>query len=468
MVAASQHGLPERVQGGIVAVLVLVAVGCGSEPSSPRPPRPSPAAQTVEAAEPPTSLLLITLDTTRADHLSAYGYERPTTPTIERMAREGLRVTRAYTTMPTTDPAHLSILTGRYPRTHGTRRNGVPAVSGLDNLASWASANGRRTAAFVSRQHVRPSELGIAGFDHEDGPDVAQRQGAITLTRALAWLEEHAGEPYFVWVHFFDPHRPYVSPEPYARRFLPEGVTEVPQTQRTRGLTPDRVRLFTAQYDGEIAYADSLVERLWRAVRRPERQPLIVLTADHGEHLGELWERHRFSFGHGKFLYEGGVHVPMVLWWGDHLEAGGSVSGLVSLVDVPATIFTLLGEEGVPTQGLSFLDSGGRPRAGREHVFIERARLEERYRRRRHLPERQFSVRAADHCLIVSLPEERVELYETDADPLERVDVSASRPEAVIRLRRALDEWLEETPDARAAPLDPVRIEALRALGYIE
>ena len=411
-------------------------------------------------------MLLITLDTTRADHLSSYGYARSTTPTIDAIARSGVRVEHAFTTMPTTDPAHLSILTGRYPRTHGTRRNGVPAVSGLDNLASWATAHGRRTAAFVSRQHVRPTELGLSGFEHEDGPETAQRDGGITVRRALSWLEEHGDEPYFLWVHLFDPHRPYAAPLPYGRRFLPEGTGPVADVQHTRALTPERAEIFTAQYDGEIAYADSLVARLWERVE--ERAPLVVLTADHGENLDELWERHRFSYGHGKFLHEGSVHVPLILWWGSHLPANTRVSQLVSVVDVPATIFSLLGESGVETQGVSFLDAAGRPDPGREQVFIERSELQESYRVRRDLPLRQFSVRDAHHALIVSLPEDTMQLYELGSDPLERVDVSATQPLVRDRLRRALDAWLERVPDAAAAVMDPSRIEALRALGYLE
>ena len=439
---------------------------CGQEGApgdSERPPT------TDTPAPPPPSILLITLDTTRADHLSAYGYHRQTTPTLEEMASQGIRVQSAFTTMPSTDPAHLSILTGRYPRTHGTRRNGVRAVPDLDNLASWSRERGRRTAAFVSRAHVRPSELGLAGFEHEDGPDGAQRPGDVTLRRALAWLDDNGDRPYFLWVHFFDPHRPYAAPDPYGTRFVAEGVTEVPAVQRTRQLTPDREQLFTAQYDGEIAYGDSLVRRLWDRVRRDSADPLVVLTADHGEHLGELWPRHRFSFGHGKYLYRGAVHVPMLLWWGEHLPRGSRVEGLVSLVDVPETIFGLLDEPAVSTQGRSFLDSEGRPRSGRRHVFLERAQLDEAYRQRRDLPEQQFSVRDGRYSLIVSMPAGADELYDLRDDPEEIHNVADQHPRVVSRLREALDDWRRTTPHASAAgTIDPTRIEALRALGYIE
>ncbi|MFK7988497.1 MAG: sulfatase [Sandaracinaceae bacterium] len=440
-------------------VLAALALGCGTTRTEEAPP---PPVEPEPAPSPPPSILLITSDTTRADHLGAWGYGRATSPTIDRLAREGVRAENAITTMPTTDPAHLSILTGLYPRSHGVRRNGVRAVPDLDNLARWAGARGRTTAAFVSRQHVRPSELGLAGFDHEDGPSTPQRPGGETLARALEWLADHGESPYFLWVHFFDPHRPYAAPEPFARRFVPEGVTEVPATQRTAHLTPDRARLFEAQYDAEIAYTDSLVARLLAAARDDDQNPLVVLAADHGEHMDELWERHRFVFGHGKFLHAGSLHVPLVFHWPGHLTPR-VVSTPVSLVDVSATVFAALGEPGFEASGRDILE--GPPRA---RTFIERCELDEDYRTRRGLPVAEVAVRDAQYHLILSSPGDRVQLYDHRADPLEERNLAEAQPEVVSRMRAALDAWHRETPAVGTAALDPQRIEALRALGYIE
>lgn len=447
---------------GVLGFGVCLALGgCG-----PSRERAEPEEERVEepAPEPPAvpSILLITSDTTRADHLGAWGYERATSPAIDTLAREGVRVANTITTMPTTDPAHLSILTGLYPRSHGVRRNGVQAVPDLDNLARWAGARGRRTAAFVSRQHVRPSELGLDGFDHEDGPSTPQRPGGETLTRALAWLEDHDDAPYFLWVHFFDPHRPYTAPEPFARRFLPEGTTDVPARQRTAHLTPERARLFEAQYDAEIAYTDSLVARLLEAARADGRNPLVVLAADHGEHMDELWERHRFVFGHGKFLHAGGLHVPLIFNWPGHLEPR-VVTQPASLVDVSSTVFAVLSEPGFEAAGRNVL--AGPPRA---FTFIERCELDEAYRVRRSLPVAEVAVRGPRYHLILSSPGDAIQLYDHLADPLEARNLAEAQPEVVTRMRRALDGWLEEHPAAGTTALDPARIEALRALGYIE
>lgn len=458
--------MSRRVVGLLWGLLVgVLALGCGESRDAPRP-TPEPAAQpepeVPPEADPPASILLITSDTTRADHLGAWGYGRATSPAIDALARGGVRVENAITTMPTTDPAHLSILTGLYPRSHGVRRNGVRAVPDLDNLARWAGGRGRRTAAFVSRQHVRPSELGLDGFDHEDGPSTPQRPGGETLARALEWLGENGDAPYFLWVHFFDPHRPYAAPEPFARRFVGPDVTEVPATQRTAHLTPERARLFEAQYDAEIAYTDSLVARLLAAARDGDRNPLVVLAADHGEHMDELWERHRFVFGHGKFLHAGSLHVPLIFNWPGHLTPQ-TVSTPVSLVDVSATVFAALDEPGFEASGRDVLDEP--PRA---HTFIERCELDEDYRQRRELPVAEVAVRDAQYHLILSSPGDHVQLYDHRADPLEERDLAASQPEVVARMRAALDAWHRETPAAGTSALDPARIEALRALGYIE
>ena len=434
------------------SVLVLaVLLGCGDVPEAKSVP----------------SILLVTVDTTRADHLGAYGYGRPTSPTLDQMAREGILVERAITTMPTTDPAHLSILTGQYPRTHGVRRNGVSAVPGLENLASWASSLGHSTAAFVSRQHVKPSELGLEGFDYENGPDAPQREGGATLRRALAWLDAHAGEPWFVWVHFFDPHAPYAPPDRWARHVGPASIEEAPQVQRSFQANPEQTVLayFTQLYDGEIAYMDSLVARLWEQVRA--EKPLIVVAGDHGEYLGELWERHRVTFGHGRFLYGGNLHVPTIMWWGDRM-ASRRVEGLVGLVDIPATIFDLLGEEGFGTPGVSFHETNGKRQHGRAYAFSERRELDEEKLARSGLPERQFAVRDGRHSLIVSYPGETTELYDLEEDAVEQKNIAQSRPETVAVLREALDRWIEETPDTGASAIDSNRLEALRALGYVE
>jgi arylsulfatase A-like enzyme len=427
----------------------------------------------------PHAIILVTLDTTRADHVSSYGYARRTTPALDRLAASGARFARAVSPMPTTDPAHATMLTGLYPRTHGIRQNGERMTRpDAATLATWARGAGYRTAAFTSRKHLRPSELGLAGFEHESGPQEFARPGIETLAEARLWLRLHAHEPFFVWLHLFEPHWPYEPPAGHAMPFLPSQTIALPRIGRlppARPLSPDLIATLVNLYDGEIAYMDALVADVlaWIGERLPAGDPpLIVVVGDHGEAMGELEQRLGFAFDHGKWLYQGILQVPFVVHWEGRITPGRVVDAPAELVDLAPTLFDLLGVEGFQTQGRSLVpdisDGAGPAAASGRYAFSERRTLPETYTRQVGSTA-QYAVQDGRYKLILSEPERRIELYDLTDDPEETRNLAAARVAEQQRLLDALDAWLARTPAAvPGSGIDAEKTEALRALGYIE
>jgi arylsulfatase A-like enzyme len=426
--------------------------------------------------EGPHAILLVTLDTTRVDHLSTYGYSRATSPTLDRIAGGGVRFDGVVTPMPTTDPSHMSLFTGLHPRSHGIWQNGEElGEPETPNLARWAQELGYQTAAFISRAHLLPSALGLRGFDHEDGPKEHSRPAADTTDRAVAWLEDNAERPFFLWLHLFDAHFPYEPPGEFAERYVDAGApAPVREKWYTRPHTAAMVKVLVGLYDGEIAYADAELGRFLARVRErlPEGEPpLLVVAGDHGETHAELEPRILYSFAHGKYLYQGNLRVPLVLEWPGELPAGRVVGGAAGLTDVPATLFDLVGAPGFPTQGESLVPrirgraSDAAPlaitqrRSGLADSIIERTGAEE-----------QFAVQDERWKLIASIPSGQVELFDLAEDPGETENLAAAMPAERDRLQAALASWLASTPVAksRVAEIPEEKIEALRALGYIE
>ncbi|MGB8959807.1 MAG: sulfatase, partial [Candidatus Aminicenantales bacterium] len=271
------------------------------------------------------NVLLITLDTTRADHLGCYGFAQAATPNLDRLAGEGIRFARVYAPAPLTLPSHASIMTGLYPATHGVRNNGHELVSKWKTLAEVLKGRGFTTAAFVSSFSV-DSRFGIGrGFDvYDDTFEVqaplkganAERRAGDTFARFSRWLDGHAQDRFFAWVHYYDPHLPYDPPSPYR-----EG-------------SPGR------PYDGEIAYMDHYVGAILEALEAKglRDKTLIVVAGDHGEGLGDKAET-----GHGIFLYEETMRVPLIINGRKAFPRPRVVEGAVRLVDVAPTILETLG-----------------------------------------------------------------------------------------------------------------------------
>ena len=295
------------------------------------------------AAPPPaTSLVLITLDTTRADHLGCYGATRASTPALDALARRGVRFDVALSPAPLTAPAHASLLTGRVPRRHGVRDNaGFVLERGIPSIAEHLAGAGYDTSAFVS-SFVLDRSTGLArGFRaYDDAVHVGDRRAFAheersalqTVDAAIAALPT-LGAPFFLWVHLYDPHLPYVPPEPFATRFAGR------------------------PYDGEIAFMDAQIARLLDALKRRTGSIVIAAVGDHGESLGEHGEE-----GHGVFLYQATQRVPLILT-GTGVPMGRTVATAVGIIDLAPTLLELLGQgplEGADGRSLVASLSGAR------------------------------------------------------------------------------------------------------------
>jgi arylsulfatase A-like enzyme len=302
-------GVCTRLQGRAALLplaLAVALVGCGQRPTHP-------------------NLVLISVDTLRADRLSCYGYKGLQTENLDQLARAGVRFETVLSPVPVTLPAHVSMLSGLYPFQHGVQDNGrfrVPAGQNL--LAERLKGSGYRTAAFVS-SIVLDRTYGLdQGFDLYDvsiDPAMSlmgqpfERPASETVAAVTNWLRQDSSGPFFLFVHLYDPHAPYRPPPPYSQRYQ------------------DR------PYDGEIAFVDAELGKLLAALEDKglSEDTLVVLTGDHGESLGEHGEP-----THGVFLYESSVRVPLILRLPGKLPAAKVVSNQVSLVDlvpIPALQF---------------------------------------------------------------------------------------------------------------------------------
>ncbi len=384
----------------LVPLLCLVA-GCGARPH----------------------ILLITLDTTRADYLGCGGRAEASTPTLDSLASEGTRFTKAYTPVPLTLPAHASLFTGRFPWEHGVRDNGLYALGdSLPVLAALLSDAGYWCAAIIGAQPLR-AQYGLArGFVVYDDAvgaarhafDYPERPAFEVTERALAALSlRPKGHPVFLWVHYFDPHAPYAAP---------------------RGKMTG--------YDVEIARMDTQIGRLIRGL--PEGRWLVVAVADHGEGLGEHGEQ-----THGDFLYRTTLHVPLIIA-GSSWKRGVTVDTPVTLVDLFPTILKAAGVRPPPSSGVDLHRSiPSRP------ILAETLHPLVRYG--------WPPLRSVERGAWKLIQGERVELYRADADPREGRDESRAFPDTVAALLALVPPL---GPFGQVMPLGPHDLEALAALGY--
>ena len=399
------------------------------------------------AFERDANLLLISIDTLRADHLAPYGYAEIETPAISQLATEGVRFSAAYTPVPLTLPAHASMLTALLPPRHAVRDNGgIELGTSHRTLAETLQQTGYATAGFVS-SFVLDSRWGLArGFDHyfDDFPVSAvdlgamasiQRPGHETWQQARAWLDRAGDRKFFAWIHLFDPHTPYAPPGPFQERYA------------------------TRPYDGEIAYVDSVLGQMlaYLESRSLLERTIIVLVGDHGEGLGEHDEDE-----HGLLAYDSTLHVPWIVRLPNRRLAGRVVDEAVSLVDVFPTLARLLGVT-TPT------DIDGLDRTALLETLVGNTDVlyaETFYPRLRMGWSELTSVRSGDYKYIrAPVPE----LYNYRADPREQKNLAAHNSEVVARLDRILTRARGEqstTPLTSNTP-DPQTVRQLQALGYV-
>jgi arylsulfatase A-like enzyme/Tfp pilus assembly protein PilF len=392
-------------------------------------------------------LLLITVDTLRADALGCYGNPRAATPWMDRLAEQGVRFDEAQAHNVVTLPSHANILTGRLPVTHGVRDNaGFRLPAEVETLATVLRARGYRTGAFVSA-FTLDSRFGLdRGFDVYDDAfasgqaaaafELPERAGTETVAAARRWLDGADARPSFAWVHLYDPHAPYAPPPALAARFAAE------------------------PYLGDVAAADAALEPLLRPLldrAGPEdaARTVVALTADHGESLGEHGER-----THGIFAYEGTLRVPLILH-APRLLRPRVVEGRVQHVDLMPTLLDALAvppPPGLPGRSLLAAAAGGRP--AESAAYFEALSGQST----RGWAPLFGVVRGGLKYVDLPIPE----LYALEEDPREERNLAAARPQELERMRAALAALrAEDRPRDGARQESAETRERLQALGYL-
>ena len=446
----------------LLCVLCLT-VSAMAGTAAPQPPAPQPP-----------NVILITLDTTRADRMGFLGSERGLTPYLDALARQSVVFTHAYSQIPLTTASHATILTGTYPQFHQVNDFGVPLAADLPYGPYIFRGNGYHTAAFVGSLVLDPDTRSAPGFERgfdtydagfhrrradEDRYQAIERRGGEVIAHVLEWLTAHREGPFFIWVHLYDAHDPYDPPEPYKTRYA------------------------SAPYDGEIAYEDAAVGKFlsWLRLRGLYDGSLIAVMADHGEALGEHGET-----THGMFLYDETIHVPLLFKLPGERSGGARVDDRAGLVDVLPTILEAVGIA-VPkeVQGESLLAlvkpvaskakpasaSGSRAEVGNAATGAplrdRPAYSESDY------PHRTFgwsSLRSLRTGKYLFIEAPRKELYDQSADPKAEHNLSSTSVAVTNTLAGQLDLFREKTSTAKEAPkvsADPGLQERLNALGYV-
>jgi arylsulfatase A-like enzyme len=458
-----------------------------------------PAVEQPPAAHGP-NVLLITVDTLRADRLGSYGYRLPTSPAIDQLAGRGVRFGDCTVQWPKTWPSMASMLTGAYPKTTGMKyrqRKMHPTLlliselfqgSGYDTGAVVTNFNVGRTSGFdqgfdtfiESWQDAWAAEQGDTPFRNEPGKVKQYTNAGIVTDQALRWLNGlDRSRPFFLWLHYMDPHGPYLPPDGYGSYFLDEYASEQAPPNRLPGyqLQADPksgapitdLAHYNGKYDREIRYLDDQIGRLLHAIDMADT--LVVLTADHGESLGE----HGYYLEHGMFPYQACARVPLIMVQEGRIPPGKAVEAPVGLIDVPATILDLAGIAMPATfegESLARVIDGGSLAGGPEYVFMEAGYQEQT----------QLVVRRGEWKLVaIRSPRDRqmmtggaYELYDVITDPHERDNLVGRHPDVVSDLAKVLEEWFVggarwkqrgEAIDLQS--LSPEEREMLEALGYL-
>lgn len=401
------------------------------------------------------NVILITLDTTRADRMGFLGSDRGLTPHLDQLAKQSVVFSRAYSHVPLTTASHSTILTGTYPQFNHVVDFGIPLSARLPYLPDILHHHGYHTAAFVASLVLDPLDGTAPGFDRGfDGYDAGfrlrprgsdryktvERRGGEVVDRAIMALKHRPPGPFFLWLHLYDAHDPYDPPEPFKTKYAKQ------------------------LYDGEIAYADDCVGRLFANLRAQGLYDgaLIAVMADHGESLGEHGEN-----THGVFLYDETIHVPLLIKLPGNLDAGKRVDTRVGLVDVAPTILRGVGlpvpseMQGEPLQAVIEHDgAAGTGEADRP------AYAETQY------PHRAFgwsSLRALRKGKYLYVHSPQAELYDQAADPKAERNLASSNKAVAETLSAQLEDFRNKTSQSLVdlAKPDPEQVQKLQALGYV-
>lgn len=390
-----------------------------------------------------TPVILISVDTLRADHLGAYGYKSVRTPNIDSFAHNGTLFAQADSQIPLTLPSHTSLFTSSYPFETGVEENGERVPAGTVTLATILQAHGYKTAAFIGSCLLN-REMGLSqGFDFYDSPFSLQngasdnpyalrvrRDGSLVVRAARQWLDANRGQTVFAFIHFFDLHTPYSAPAAAGRT----GATA---------------------YDAELEYADQVIGRLKQALEQGGwwNRSLVILLADHGESLGDHGEA-----SHGYFIYQSTLHVPLILHWpADSTGHPARIEEPVGLIDVAPTVLGFLHINAPPSfHGANLLNAA--PHA----VFSESMYTRDAFQ---WAPLRGLRIASQQY---IQAP--RPELYDLRTDPRELTNiVGGNAPEAhslADQLAKLLAQFTPKVHTA-ASSVPPQTRGALESLGYL-
>ncbi len=448
-----------RVFGALALALILA---CSKPPSAEAP-----------SAEPafPGPILVIDLDTLRADHLGCYGYDRPTSLHIDQLASEAYRFEWAYGQAPDTAPSHSSTFTSLYPSVHGVNYNGARLPDAVTTMAEVFSSAGYLTAAFVDGGFMIPEFNLNQGFQHYA---VSDWGGFYQFGQeAIDWITEHADKKFFLWIHSYDVHADYYAPEPF-RSYFTDGITPTPgfeptvrelEVIRRSHFGPEPLQLnaedlaFTkARYDGGIRYADYWVGRILDQIRQLglDRTATIILLSDHGEEFQE-----HGSVQHDR-LYTTVTRIPLLI-----RPPGGTdgkvIDTVVQALDLMPTLLDGAGIE-PPTglQGRSLMPLL-RGKALRDLPAISESPY---FGHRR-------AVALGEYRFLAARGNDRRELFRFRQDPLEQIELSATHPDVADNLYSLLESWQDVVDRRSAGPaempnLDDETVEGLKALGYLD
>jgi len=431
---------------------------------------------------PPRNLLLLTVDTLRADHLSTYGYPLPTSPGIDRLADSGVVFENNFAQRAGTWPSLTSIFTASYPRTHGVRSNGDMLAAGIETLTSRLRAAGFHTQAFITNmlfgQH--PGFDQIVGFRDTD----QSLRDEKAVTNAIRWLGDRDDEPFFLWLHLMGPHDPYEPADRYREQFATgytgplTGAHAPLKSIHAQRLKLDRAEIdhVRSLYDAEIAEVDDRIERVLDALDELDLRDdtLVAFTSDHGE---ELYGHYAYWF-HSWSIYDAALAVPLVIASPGFLPAGRRLEGVIESIDIAPTLLDTLGVP-IPAsfEGKSLLPlirgEGGEPSHTGE-AFAELGPYIQSIRTDRwhyvYNPRNLSSpaARAKDTGREGVFEIAREELYDVREDPEQLRNVADLHPAVAAELRNEVLKWRGPAANPyRAQDLSPEVREELESLGYL-
>ena len=440
-----------------------------------------------ETSNRPDKVLLIIVDTLRADHLGCYGYQGADTKNIDNFAKSGASFSQAISPIPETGPAVSSILTSLYPYNHGVRENTTPLPRKNRTLAEILKKKGFQTAAFTDTFPFRILRI-LQGFDsfHKRVPVRSSEKEAVkaAIGEPLSWLKKKKNKKTFALIHFYDPHMPYTPitlsqrtqsinyQGPYTGKFGPLLLLWGGKST----INKKDIAYMTSLYDDEVKFVDRCVGIILDELKKLGyyNRTLVIITADHGESLGE----HDYYFDHGDFLYEDQIRVPLIMRFPNMPEKGKIINAQVRTIDIMPTILHILDiDYKGPQDGVSLLPLiwGKKRLLATRHAFSESDSIHFRNLNNRGFIEgnkgKHVSLRKDGMKLIYvpQRPEGEFELYDLAKDPLELSNLIEEKPEIAKEMKKALFEWMVKQMKSKSKKekLDEEARKILESLHYI-